>query len=298
MPRIRPTNSHRSETRKRTLMAFTLEQIILQAAQKLATVSCSARLDAEVLAMHVCNLSRTGLITQGGYVPDPMQAQRLDEVMKRRLQGEPISYITGRREFWSLDLQITPEVLIPRPETELLVEQALARIPNDANWLIADLGTGSGAVALALAHERPHCRVLATDTSRAALTLTQANAQRLGLRNLECRTGDWLTPLAGEKLDMIVSNPPYIAETDPHLCAGDLRFEPRAALTPGGDGLDAIRCIIRDSRAHMRPNAWLLLEHGYDQGIAVRTLFAAQAYRAVASFRDTSGQERVTIAAC
>lgn len=280
------------------LMAFTLEQIIRQATQELAATSCSARLDAEVLAMHVCNLSRTALITRGGCVPSPEQAQRLEELVLRRQRGEPIAYITGRREFWSLDLQITPDVLIPRPETELLVEQALARIPDDADWLIADLGTGSGAVALALAHERPGCRVVATDISPAALALTQVNAQRLGLNNLECRSGDWLIPLAGEEFDMIVSNPPYIAETDLHLGAGDLRFEPLAALSPGGDGFDAIRCIIRDARAHLRANAWLLLEHGYDQSASVRTLFAARGYRGVTSFRDTSGHERVTIAAC
>lgn len=247
--------------------------------------------------MHVCNLSRTQLITQGDRALNPEQEQRLWELVTRRLRGEPIAYITGRREFWSLDLQVTPDVLIPRPETELLVEQALARIPNDADWLIADLGTGSGPVALALAHERPRCRVLATDTSAAALTLTQANAQRLGITNLECRSGDWLGPLAGEKLDMIVSNPPYIAETDPHLRAGDLRFEPRAALTPGGDGLDAIRCIIRNARDHLRANAWLLLEHGYDQGAAVRALLTSRGYRDICSFHDTSNQERVT-AAC
>ena len=278
-------------------MAFTLEQFIRKARQELAEVSPSARLDAEVLAMHVCNLSRTGLITQGAHVPNPEQGQRLQEMLTRRLRGEPIAYITGRREFWSLDLQVTPDVLIPRPETELLVEQALARIPIDANWVIADLGTGSGAVALALAHERPDCRVLATDTSAAALALTQVNAKRLGLTNLECRSGNWLTPLAGEQLDMIVSNPPYIAETDPHLHAGDLRFEPRAALTPGGDGLDAIRCIIRDACEHLRANAWLLLEHGYDQGAAVRALLGSRGYRDITSFHDISNQERVT-AAC
>lgn len=278
-------------------MAFTLEQVIRHATQELAAVSPSARLDAEVLAMHVCNLSRTGLITQGTQVPNPEQAQRLGALVTRRLQGEPIAYLTGRREFWSLDLQVTPDVLIPRPETELLVEQALARIPVHADWIIADLGTGSGAVALALAHERPRCRVLATDTSAAALALTQANAQRLGITNLECRSGNWLTPLAGEQFDMIVSNPPYVAESDPHLAEGDVRFEPRHALTPGGDGLDAIRCIVHDAREHLRANAWLLLEHGYDQGAAVRALLESRGYRDITSFHDTSSQERVT-AAC
>lgn len=277
-------------------MIHTLEQILRQTVTALAN-SPSPRLDAEVLAMHVCKLTRTQLITQGDYVPNPEQAQRLRELVARRRRGEPIAYLTGRREFWSLDLQITPDVLIPRPETELLVEQALARIPAHADWIIADLGTGSGAVALAVARERPRCRVLATDASQAALTLTQANAQRLGIVNVECRHGDWLTPLAGETVDMIVSNPPYVAESDPHLAAGDVRFEPRPALTPGGDGLDAIRGIVRDARRHLRAHAWLLLEHGYDQGPAVRALLESRGYRDIRTFRDTSGQERVT-AAC
>ena len=275
-------------------MASTIDQIIRHATQALADISPSARLDAEVLVMHVCNLSRSGLITRGTQTLDPQQAQRLQELLTRRLQGEPIAYLTGRREFWSLDLLVTPDVLIPRPETELLVEQALARIPVNADWVIADLGTGSGAVALALAHERPRCRVLATDTSAAALAITKANAQRLGINNVECRSGDWLTPLAGEMLDMIVSNPPYVAQSDPHLARGDVRFEPRHALTPGGDGLGAIRCIAREARKHLHVDAWLLLEHGYDQGAAVRTLLEPQGYRDITSFCDTSNHERVT----
>lgn len=277
-------------------MRHTLDQILRQAAAKLS-ISPSPRLDVDVLAMHVFHLSRTELVTHAGHVLAPEQEQRFWELVSRRQFGEPIAYITGRREFWSLDLQITPDVLIPRPDTELLVEQALARIPEDADWLIADLGTGSGAVALALAHERPRCRLLAIDTSAAALALTQSNAQHLGIANLECRSGDWLAPLAGERLDMIVSNPPYVAESDPHLATGDVRFEPRPALTPGGDGLDAIRCIIRDARRHLRAHAWLLLEHGYDQGLAVRALLESGGYRDIITFCDASGQERVT-AAC
>lgn len=277
-------------------MIHTLEQTLRQAVTAL-TNSPSPRLDAEVLAMHVCKLTRTELITQSDYVPNPEQAQRLQELVTRRRRGEPIAYLTGWREFWSMDLQITPDVLIPRPETELLVEQALARIPAHVDWIIADLGTGSGAVALALARERPRCRVLATDTSEAALALTQANAQRLGIVNVECRYGNWLTPLAGETIDMIVSNPPYVAASDPHLAAGDVRFEPRYALTPGGDGLDAIRCIIRDARQHLRAHSWLLLEHGYDQAAAVRNLLKSRGYRDIITLRDTSNQERVT-AAC
>lgn len=274
-------------------MIQTLEQILRQAAATLAA-SPSPRLDAEVLAMHVCNLSRTELITQGGRMPTPGQIQRLRELLTRRSQGEPVAYLTGRREFWSLDLLVTPDVLIPRPETELLVEQALARIPAHADWIIADLGTGSGAVALALAAERPHCRVIASDFSTGALALARTNAQNLEVANVEFRLGEWLTPFADEHLDMIVSNPPYIAEQDPHLMQGDLRFEPRIALAAGADGLSAIRIIVADARQHLRRGGFLLIEHGFDQAREVRALLASQGYDDVATCPDLQGLPRVS----
>jgi len=275
-------------------MASTIDQIIRQATQQLAAASPSPRLDAEVLLMHVTGLARTALITRAEEPLLPEHEERLYALLTRRAHGEPVAYLTGRREFWSLDLCVTPDVLIPRPETELLVEQALAHIPEDAEWTVADLGTGSGAIALAIATERPHCRLIATDNSAAALAVARGNATRLGIATLEFRHGEWLKPLAGMQLDVIVSNPPYVRANDPHLTQGDVRFEPESALVAGADGLDAIRRIAVDALSCLRPGGWLLLGHGYDQAKAVRALLEIHGYDAVASCRDTAGHERVT----
>jgi len=275
-------------------MASTIDQIIRQATQQLAAVSPSPRLDAEVLLMHVTGLTRTALITHAQEPLLPEHDERLHMLLTRRARGEPIAYLTGRREFWSLDLCVTPDVLIPRPETELLVEQALAHIPEDAEWTVADLGAGSGAIALAIATERPHCRLIATDSSAAALAVARANATRLGIAKVEFWHGEWLKPLAGMRFDVIVSNPPYVRANDPHLTQGDVRFEPESALVAGADGLDAIRRIAVDALSCLRPGGWLLLEHGYDQAKAVRALLEIHGYDAVASCRDTAGHERVT----
>lgn len=275
-------------------MASTIDQIIRQATRQLAASSPSPRLDAEVLLMHVTGLTRTALITRAQEPLLPEHEERLHKLLTRRACGEPVAYLTGRREFWSLDLCVTPDVLIPRPETELLVEQALAHIPDDAEWTVADLGTGSGAIALAIATERPHCRLIATDNSVAALAVARANATRLGIANVEFRHGEWLKPLAGMRFDVIVSNPPYVRANDPHLTQGDVRFEPESALIAGADGLDTIRCIAADAVSCLRPGGWLLFEHGYDQAQAVRALLETHGYDRVASCRDTAGHERVT----
>ena len=275
------------------VMPVTIEQFIQQATVTL-DASPSARLDAEVLVMHVTGLMRTALITRAGEMLATQQEERLRTLLARRARGEPVAYLTGRREFWSLEFLVTPDVLIPRPETELLVEQALARIPADAEWAIADLGTGSGAVALALAKERPRCHLIATDASEPALGVARANADRLGLHNSEFRCGDWFTPLAGTKFDLIVSNPPYVCFGDAHLTQGDVRFEPRTALVAGTDGLDAIRRIAAGAAAHLKPGGWLLLEHGYNQATAVRALLQAHDYATVTSCRDMAGNERVS----
>lgn len=274
-------------------MPATVDQLLRHATRQLTPTSPSARLDAEVLVMHVTGLTRTALITRAQDQLSPEHEVRLQELIARRERGEPIAYLTGRREFWSLDLDVTPDVLIPRPETELLVEQALLRVPEDVNWTIADLGTGSGAVALAIAKERPRCRVIATDISKAALAIAQANATQLGIDNIEFRLGEWLGPLADQSLNMIVSNPPYIAELDPHLLQGDVRFEPRGALVAGADGLDAIRIIVLDAIPKLLTHGWLLLEHGYNQGKAVSDLLKAQSYNNISSFRDAAGYERI-----
>jgi release factor glutamine methyltransferase len=273
---------------------MTLEQFIRHATHQLAASSPSPRLDAEVLLMHITGLARTALITHAQELLLPENEKRLHALLARRAHGEPVAYLTGKREFWSLDLCVTPDVLIPRPETELLVEQALAHIPDDAEWTVADLGTGSGAIALAIATERPHCHLIATDNAAAALAVARANATRLGIARVEFRQGEWLKPLAGMRFDVIVSNPPYVRANDPHLTQGDVRFEPESALIAGADGLDAIRRITADAVSGLRPGGWLLFEHGYDQAQAVRTLLETHGYDRIASCRDTAGHERVT----
>ncbi len=275
-------------------MVSTIDQIIRQATQQLAAASPSPRLDAEVLLMLVTGLTRTALITRAQEPLLPEHEERLHALLTRRARGVPVAYLTGRREFWSLELNVTPAVLIPRPETELLVEQALARIPEDAEWTVADLGTGSGAIALAIAAERPRCRLIATDNSAAALAVARANAARLGIATVEFRHGEWLKPLAGMRLDVMVSNPPYVRADDPHLTQGEVRFEPESALVAGADGLDAIRCIAADAVSCLRPGGWLLFEHGFDQAQAVRALLETHGYDRVVTYRDTAGHERVT----
>lgn len=251
--------------------------------------------DAECLLAHALQRDRTWLFAHAGD-PLPADALRLYEtLLSRRAQGEPVAYLLGRRGFWTLQLETTPAVLIPRPETELLVEQALARIATDRTARVADLGTGSGAIALAIATERPQARLVATDASEQALAVARTNADAHGIGNIEFRRGDWLSPLADERFDLIASNPPYIAAGDPHLQQGDLRFEPYAALASGSDGLDAIRIIVRDSPAHLEPGGWLLLEHGWEQGDAVRALLREAGFTEVATMRDLEGRDRVTL---
>ncbi len=251
--------------------------------------------EAEILLAHVLGKTRTWLHTWPERVLTPEQQAAFEGLLKRRLAGQPIAYLVGTRAFWSLDLTVTGETLIPRPETELLVEQALARIPLDAAWRIADLGTGSGAVALAIASERPACTLVATDRSAAALAVARDNAARYRLRNVVFCEGAWFTPLKDERFEMIVSNPPYIAEDDPHLAQGDVRFEPRGALVAGTDGLDDLRTLAAGAGEYLEPAGWLLLEHGYDQGAAVRKLLLAHGFEEVGSVRDGLGHDRVTL---
>jgi release factor glutamine methyltransferase len=269
-------------------------EFLAHAAARLGGTSPTPRLDAEVLVIHVCGLTRSELITKAGTELCGTASARLEQLLARRIRGEPIAYLTGHREFWSLDLVVTPAVLIPRPETELLVERALALIPADAAWTIADLGTGSGAIACALAKERPRCRVIAIDASPEALAVAHENVRRLGLTNVELRNGEWCAPLADTRCELIVSNPPYVAEGDPHLTQGDLRFEPRAALVSGVDGLDAIRGIANDAPVYLKPDGWLLLEHGYDQARAITPILRSARFESVACYRDPAGNARVT----
>lgn len=256
-----------------------------------------ARLDAELLLSHALGVTRARLYAWPEHEPGPAQREAFERLVAARARGEPIAHLTGHREFWSLDLAVTPDVLIPRHETELLVELALERIPRDRAMRIADLGTGSGAIALAIARERPLARVTATDASAPALDVARHNAERLGIGNVAFAAGDWYAAIGDARFDLIVSNPPYIAAEDAHLAEGDLRFEPAAALASGPDGLDALRQIIAGASAHLADGGALLLEHGFDQSASVRALLEAAGFEGVASVRDAAGHERVTLGA-
>jgi len=253
------------------------------------------RADAEALLLHALRRDRAWLFA---HARDPVPAdvaERFDALLARRAQGEPVAYLTGRRGFWTLDLAVGPATLIPRADTERLVELALERLDTAPGRRAADLGTGSGAIALALASERPQAQVLATDLSEAALAVAQANARTHGLHNVRFAHGAWLAPLAGQRFDLIASNPPYIAAGDPHLAQGDLRYEPASALASGADGLDDIRVIVAGASAHLLPGGWLLLEHGWEQGEAVRALLTAAGFAAVATYQDLEARDRVTL---
>ncbi len=247
--------------------------------------------DQRVLLCHALGVKRVALITQSERRLTADEAARLSALFARRQRGEPVAYIVGEREFFGLPFAVGPAVLIPRPDTELLVELALERLAPRASLL--DMGTGSGAIAVALAHSRPDAAVSALDVSAEALALARRNAASNGAR-VELLHSDWYAAVAGRRFDMIVSNPPYIAGGDHHLSEGDLRFEPAGALTDHADGLSALRRIVDDAAAHLTPGGWLLLEHGYDQAGAVRALLDAQAYQEVRSWRDLAGVERVS----
>ena len=249
--------------------------------------------DARTLLKAVLAVDDVYLAAHPGRVLADRERQRFSDAVRRRRAGEPVAYIACEREFWSLTLKVSPAVLIPRPETELLVELALERIASDASSRVLDLGTGSGCVAIAIAKERPRARVTGADVSRPALAIARENAARHGAR-IEFVESDWFTGLAGRRFDLVVGNPPYIAEGDPHLSAGDVRFEPRAALVGGADGLDSIRSVIDQARAHLERSGWLFFEHGYDQAARCRALLEQQGFVDVLSRRDLAGIERVS----
>jgi len=348
--------------------ALSVGRLLVEARQRLGA-SPAAPLEAEILLMHLLQVDRAWLFANREHELPARQSDAFRRLIQRRTHGEPIAYLTGVREFWSLPLRVTPDVLIPRPETELLVETALAFLPPHASWRVADLGTGSGAVAIAIAIERPACetigrlpapdpaadpwradclpyrsaRVLviaaacharradpasrnrvaggdraglsstacvlarggprhrqrpaceihATESSAAAIAVARANVDALAKGRVTLHRGSWLEPLSG-RFHLIVSNPPYVAEGDRHLETGDCRFEPRMALTPGPDGMAAIRQIARDAPSHLEPGGLLAFEHGYDQGAAARSLLRELGYCQVATRRDLEGRERVT----
>lgn len=256
--------------------------------------SPSERLDAELLLAAAIGKSRSFLHTWPERIVSSEDAETYASYLQRRRAGEPVAYILGQQGFWKLDLEVAPHTLIPRPDTELLVETALELQPASPAKVL-DLGTGTGAIALALASDCPAWQVTAVDRVEEAVALAERNRQRLGLGNVRVLVSHWFGSLAGQRFDLILSNPPYIRAEDPHLVEGDVRFEPSSALVAGSDGLDDLRVIVARAPEHLVPGGWLLLEHGYDQAADVRALLTAQGFTEVASRKDLGGHERISL---
>ncbi|EOL8943196.1 peptide chain release factor N(5)-glutamine methyltransferase [Cronobacter dublinensis] len=269
------------------------QQWLKQAIHRLSD-SESPRRDAEILLGFVTGRTRTFILAFGETSLADDELTRLDALLARRVQGEPVAYLTGQREFWSLPLEVSAATLIPRPDTECLVEQALARLPA-APCRILDLGTGTGAIALALACERPDCQVTALEVIPEAVALARRNAQRLGIENVTVLQSHWFSALTDARFSLIVSNPPYIDGDDPHLTQGDVRFEPKSALVAPDAGLADLDAIITGARRFLENDGWLLVEHGWRQGVAVRELFTRAGYHGVETCRDYGGNERLTL---
>jgi release factor glutamine methyltransferase len=271
-----------------------LDAAIANARERLAPTSDSARLDAEILLCQTIDMPRSYLFAHPEDELDTLTRERFEALLQRRIDGEPMSYITGTREFWSRELLVSRATLVPRPETELLVELALREIPRKAEWQILDLGTGSGAIAISIAAERLKCTVTATDISPEALAVARENARQADLANITCLEGSWTAPVAGQRFQIIVSNPPYVRSKDAAL--GDLRFEPLSALVSGVDGLDDIRILATDSVPILAPEGWLMMEHGADQHDDVAAILKAAGWTDITCHSDLAGKPRVTVA--
>lgn len=269
-----------------------IDEALKQATERLRAVSDSPRLDAEVLLTRALDVRSSYLIAHPEDSLDAAAVERYERAVARRADGVPLPYITGQKEFWSLPLMVGPETLVPRPETELLVELALRELSRYSGKHVLDLGTGSGAIALAIASERPLCSITATDLSGQALAIARQNARQLELANVTFALGNWAEAVAGRRFDLIVSNPPYVREGDPAMEA--LRHEPKMALVAGSDGLDAIRVLARDCRGLLDRDGVLLLEHGADQEEAVAQLLRENGWTGIECFRDPGGRPRVT----
>ena len=277
-------------------MATEIRSLLDEGAAKLARASDEPRREAEVLLGAALGRNRAWLLANPERrILDCEATDRYEAYLTRRAHGEPVAYLLGEKEFWSLPLRVGPGVLVPRPETELVVERALAHWPHDAALAALDLAAGSGAIALALASERPHGTIVATDDSPLAVAATRGNAAQLGLEGrVPVAQGAWFEPVSGRTFDLIVSNPPYIASGDPRVEPSVRRYEPPEALFAGPTGLEALRLIVAGAPAHLRPDGWLVVEHGDTQGAAVRSLFIGAGFDAVQTFRDLAGHERCT----
>jgi release factor glutamine methyltransferase len=290
-PPLPPPGENRGECKRLTEW---LPQLTSRLAIALNLDRREARLEAQILIARALNVDRAWLIAHDRDALSVAQQDAIESLIARRANGEPVAYMLSEREFFGFSFKVSPDVLIPRPDTELLVEAALQQLPENIPCRILDLGTGSGAIAITLALQRPLSTVLAVDASPAALAIAQENARRLGATNVECICGNWYAMLNVKNFDIIVSNPPYIAASDPHLASGDLRFEPRQALASGADGLDDLRRIIAGAPAHLVEGGWLLLEHGCDQAAAVTALLQQHGFQAIRTLQDIAGHDRVS----
>ena len=273
---------------------LTVSNALENGTRALSGLGADARREAEFLLAAVLQCTRGELLARRDTPVADDLARRYRASLVRRSQGEPLAYVTGRKEFWSLDLSVDARVLVPRPETELVVEFALQVLPADAHVRVLDLGTGSGAIALAIASERPHARVIATDVSSGALTVALENAERLELGNVRFEIGDWYEPVGAMHFDLIVSNPPYVASQDAALRGDGVRSEPRVALTPGPGGLEALQRIAAGARQHLNKGGWFAVEHGADQAEAVTALLSEHGLSTIRTLRDLAGHSRVT----
>ena len=271
-----------------------IAQALKQASQKLAETSDSAHLDTEVLLCHVLNCAATHLIAWPEKTLNETQAKLFNQFIEQRHSGTPVAHLTGTKEFWSLDFKVTPATLIPRPDTETLVEFVLNKFSDKKNLRLIDLGTGSGAIAIAIASEKPDWEIIATDISVEALAIAGENARLHKIKNIQFIESNWFERLEQQRFDLIISNPPYIAEHDKHLSQGDVRFEPLSALTSGETGMDDIKHITAQSKRHLNPNGWLAFEHGYDQKQTVSNCFNHYAFQEITQLTDLSGQARVS----
>jgi release factor glutamine methyltransferase len=276
-------------------LSLNIEQAIAAGVSALDACSDSPKLDTEVLLCHVLDKNRTYLFTWPDKLLTAQQEQDFNTLLNRRKKGEPVAHITRFREFWSLKFKVSPDTLIPRPDTETLVELALSKATKAIGTLL-DLGTGTGAIALSLASELPNWHITACDFKAQAVALAKENQQRLSIDNADIIQSDWFASIDKHQFDLIVSNPPYIDADDPHLAQGDVRFEPLSALVANNQGLADIEHIIDNSRFFLVDKGWLLIEHGYQQGVAVRTMFNQMGYKNTETCQDLAGNDRITLA--
>ncbi len=272
---------------------MTAQELLQEAANKLKLASDTPRLDSEILLAQVMDFNRAQLLVNTNQLLTSKQAEQFEHLISERIQGVPIAYLLGHKEFWSLSFEVTSATLIPRPETELVVELALQKFAKEKIIRVADLGTGCGAIALALAAERPDWQIVATDISRAAIEVASRNTTKFALKNVTFALGNWVDSLGDQIFDLIVSNPPYIPEGDSHLTQGDLRFEPINALISGSDGLRDLNQIIIQAKKNLAPQGWLILEHGYDQSKKLQKILEENDYTSISDYKDLAGLDRV-----